>query len=94
LTNRKLRPCLVLSNEMNDNIILCQITSKNIKADDYSIELKKEQTNNGTLRIDSYIQTNMIFTANKFQIVKTICEIDNQIYESVVKNILNTLRKD
>ena len=28
LSKRKLRPCLVISDEMKDDIILCQITSK------------------------------------------------------------------
>ena len=49
LTNRKLRPCLVISEEMEEDIILCQITSKNISKDIYSVELKKNETINGSL---------------------------------------------
>ncbi|MBC8501482.1 MAG: type II toxin-antitoxin system PemK/MazF family toxin [Nanoarchaeota archaeon] len=70
LSSRKLRPCLLISDEIKDDILLCQITSKNIKPDNYTIELKKHKTINGTLQIDSYIRTNMIFTASKEQIVK------------------------
>lgn len=88
LSSRKLRPCLVLSNEMNEDILLCQITSQNIKEDKYSVELKKEHTKNGDLRIDSYIRTNMIFTADKSQIQNKICEVDNEIYEEVVRKII------
>lgn len=87
LSSRKLRPCLVISNEMNDDIILCQITSKDIKKDNYSIELKKNETLKGSLSIDSRIRTNMIFTSDKSQIIKVICTIDDEKYEEVSKKI-------
>jgi len=41
LTNRKLRPSLVLSDEMDEDIILCQITSKYTRKDKFSILLNK-----------------------------------------------------
>ena len=65
LTQRRLRPCLVLSGEMNQDLILCQITSKYSKKDKYSLELKKQETIGGSLNLDSYIRTNMLFTASK-----------------------------
>ena len=65
LSNRKLRPCLVISDEMGEDILLCQITSKKIRKDKYSIEIKENETIDGSLQIDSYIRANMIFTANK-----------------------------
>ena len=40
LVGKKLKPCLILSNEMNEDILLCQITSNQIKKDLYSIPLK------------------------------------------------------
>lgn len=91
LTNRKIRPCLVISNEMNKDIVLCQITSKNIQADNFSLELKKNETINGTLFIDSYIRTNMIFTADKSQIIEKICKINNKKYKEVVKKIIKLI---
>jgi len=85
LSNRKIRPCLVLSNEMREDIILCQITSKNIKSDKYTIELKHNETIEGSLQIDSYIRPNMIFTASKHQIIKKICKIGNKYCDVVEK---------
>ena len=40
LSNRKLRPCLVLSGEMGEDILLCQITSKSIRKDKYTVLVK------------------------------------------------------
>ena len=90
LSNRKLRPCLVISDEMGEDILLCQITSKKIRKDKYSIEIKENETIDGSLQIDSYIRANMIFTANKTQILKKFCRIKDKQYAGVV-NIINTL---
>lgn len=90
LTNRKLRPCLVISDEMNEDILLCQITSQRIRKDRYCVEIRKDETIDGSLRIDSYIRTNMIFTANRKQILKRICRVKDKEYEDVV-DIINDL---
>ena len=73
LTGRKLRPCLVISDEISEDIILCQITSQGIQKDNSSIELNKEETIEGKLANDSYIRANMLFTADKSFIIKKIC---------------------
>ncbi len=93
LSHRKLRPCLVISNEMREDILLCQITSKKIRKDKYSVEIKHSNTIDGSLQIDSYIRTNMIFTANKAQIHKKLCKIKDEQYIEVVNIINNLIRK-
>jgi len=93
LSNRKIRPCLVLSNEINEDVILCQITSKNIISDSYSIELNRDETIEGSLLIDSYIRANMLFTANKFHILKKICCLSNSKYNLVINKILELISK-
>ena len=86
LSSRKLRPCLIISNEMKEDLILCQITSQYNK-DNYSIELKNDETISGTLSIDSYVRCNMIFTANKQMILKKICEIKKETYSKIIMKI-------
>ena len=93
LSNRKIRPCLVISDEMEQDIILCQITSKMTRADQYSIELKKDETLEGTLQIDSLIRTNMLFTASKFQILKRICKVTDTKYREIINKIIKTILK-
>ena len=93
LTNRKLRPCLVLSEEMGEDILLCQITSKKIRKDRFCVEILQNQTIDGSLHIDSYIRANMIFTANRTQILKKICIIKDKQYNEVVNIINNLIRK-
>ncbi len=93
LSNRKLRPCLVISNEMGEDVLLCQITSKRIRKDRYCVEVKKDNTIDGSLKIDSYIRTNMIFTADKTQIKGKICRIRDRHYETVVNKITDLISK-
>ena len=92
LSKRKLRPCLVLSNEMDEDIILCQITSKNTGHDNYSIELKSSESKNGSLMIDSYVRCNMIFTASKNQIKKKICNISRKKYNEIISKIISIIK--
>jgi len=92
LSNSKKRPCLVLSNEMGDDILLCQITSKNSIKDQYVVELNKSELNNGNLMVDSFIRTNMLFTANKSQITNFVCKLNNQIYNQVVDKIIKLIK--
>ncbi len=91
LTSRKIRPCLIISNEMKKDIVLCQITSKNVEADNFVLELKKNETYDGTLSIDSYIRANMIFTADKFQIIGKICKIKDKKYKEVIQKIIEVI---
>ncbi|MFT4297975.1 MAG: type II toxin-antitoxin system PemK/MazF family toxin, partial [Candidatus Woesearchaeota archaeon] len=58
LSKRKIRPCLVISNEFNQDILLCQITSQNIKKDKYSIEIKSSEVIEGELQINSFARCN------------------------------------
>ena len=93
LSDRKLRPCLVLSEEMGEDIILCQITSQRLRKDEYSVELKPADTTEGTIMIDSYIRANMIFTAAKSQIQRKLCKAKDEKYRQVTNTITKIIVK-
>ena len=62
LSTTKKRPAMVLKELKGEDLILCQITSKNTK-DTYSISLSEKEFKTGTLKQDSNIRPNKIFTA-------------------------------
>ncbi|MBI2549581.1 type II toxin-antitoxin system PemK/MazF family toxin [Candidatus Woesearchaeota archaeon] len=93
LSDRKLRPCLVLSEEMSDDIILCQITSQRLRKDEYSVDLKPADTTDGTIMIDSYVRANMIFTAAKAQIRRKLCKVKDDKYKQVTNIITKIIAK-
>lgn len=71
------RPALVLANLKGEDIILCQITSKQSRFDEYAIELLNTDFIEGNLSINSLIRTNKIFTASEKIILKKIGKINN-----------------
>ena len=64
LSDSKRRPALVLADLSGDDIILCQITSQFSK-DSSAILLSETDFSNGTLKADSHIRPNRLFTADK-----------------------------
>lgn len=93
LSNRKLRPCLVLSREMNEDVMLCQITSQSLRKDEYTVELKQADMTQGTLMTDSYIMANMVFTASIMQVHRKICRIKDDKYRQVTDTITKIISK-
>jgi len=84
---------MVLSEEMGDDIMLCQITSQRLRKDEYSVELKPADTTDGTIMIDSYVRANMVFTAAKAQIRRKLCRAKDDKYRQVVTAIMRLIEK-
>ncbi|MEA5138015.1 type II toxin-antitoxin system PemK/MazF family toxin [Arcicella rigui] len=86
LSSSKRRPALVLANLQGDDIILCQITSKNTK-DNYAISLENKDLVSGSLALSSNIRPNRLFTADKSLILYTLGKISITKYREVTKSI-------
>ncbi|MCL2593822.1 MAG: type II toxin-antitoxin system PemK/MazF family toxin [Defluviitaleaceae bacterium] len=61
LSDSKRRPALVLSSLKGNDVILCQITSKNV-CDDMAVKLELNDIENGTLNSVSNVRPNKLFT--------------------------------
>ncbi len=86
LSEHKRRPALITAILKDENLILCQITSK-YHIDNYCIPLSDSDFKNGNIRITSLIKPQKLFTADK-SIVKykigrlkseKIREVENEI---------------
>jgi len=91
LTQSKRRPALVISNLKGNDIILCQITSQNI-FDGYSIYLKDEDFQEGSLKRSSNIRPNRIFTADVQIIQYKIGTLKNEKIEEVINKIIQIIK--
>ena len=89
LSKSKKRSAHVLADLVGDDIILCQITSKNVN-DIYSIPLIKSDFSEGTLNKESNIRPNRLFTADKRIIIRKIGKIKVEKYHRVTE-IINDL---
>lgn len=88
LSNSKKRPALVLTNLAGYDLILLQITSKNIY-DEYSIKLLNDDFDQGSLMRDSNIRPNKIFTADQDIILYKI----GHLKETKIENVNYDVRK-
>lgn len=90
LSESKRRPTLVLTDLPGDDIILCQITSKNSRDLD-SIFLTEEDFETGSLNRPSYIRPNRIFTADKRIILYKIGHIRSSKFQEVREKLTEIL---
>ncbi len=62
LSTTKKRPALIVATLKGENIILAQITTKQ-RDDEDMLTLKKADFASGILKVDSYIMSSILFTA-------------------------------
>ena len=74
LSSAKKRPALIISDIKGDDFIMLRITSKNVK-DNYAISLMSTDFSSGSLKTDSNIRPNKIFTLDKQLILYKIGHI-------------------
>jgi mRNA interferase MazF len=87
LSASKKRPALVLADLKGNDIILCQITSRDIK-DQYSIFISDNDFETGQLPVSSNIRPNRIFTADKNIIIKKTAKLKGVAIEKTIQKII------
>ena len=90
LTTSKKRPALVLSGLKGDDLILCQITSKEVN-DLYAILLEEVDFEQGSLKQISNIRPNKIFTADKNIILYRVGHLTTIKMDKVIHRIIEIL---
>jgi mRNA interferase MazF len=87
LTANKKRPALVVASLTGDDAILCQITSKTV-GDSYAVPLSNADFKLGTLRQDSNIRPNRLFTADSNIILYRAGVLTPEKIKEVVEKII------
>jgi len=90
LSAAKRRPALVLSELAGQDVILCQITSKDI-SDDYGVTLSEGDYTEGNLNQVSNIRPNRLFTADSGLILYKAGQITGGKYRQVVEKIVEII---
>ena len=92
LSSSKKRPALIIATLEGDDILLCQISSKQ-RYDKYVIDLKDLDFKLGKLNLDSYIRPNRIFTADKSIILYKIGLIKEKKVNEIIESVIKILRQ-
>ena len=92
LSDTKRRPALVLADFPGDDILLCQITSKQSAQAAYAVELNADKFTSGLLPCSSFIRTNRIFTGDKNIIIRKAGHVSPETMNIVVDRIISYLK--
>jgi len=92
LSASKRRPALVLVDLPGDDLILCQITSQNVR-DNMAIAFDTTDLINGTLNVPSNIRPNRIFTADEHIVLYSIGTLKVDKLNDVITDITTMLKK-
>ena len=91
LSGAKPRPALVLCPLAGDDVVMCQITARQIP-DGYSVPLKTSDFVSGRLRQDSAIRVNHLFTADSNTFTYCAGAISPSKTTEVIEKIVAMLR--
>jgi len=92
LSSSKRRPALVVTQlSGDDDVILCQITTPH-RADGYSILLSTADFASGSLKHDSTIRPNRLFTADSNIIAYCAGKLSQEKVREVVEKIVQIIR--
>lgn len=90
LSDLKLRPCLVIGLAEFDDVLLCQITSKNYGSK-HPIYLTNKDFSSGSIAVDSFIRPDKIATLDKsliFEQLGVLKKAKLQEVKKVLKKVL------
>jgi mRNA interferase MazF len=90
LSQSKRRPALVLATLEGDDLILCQITSKNV-SDSYAVPVDDNDFLSGRLRHSSNIRPNRLFTADTHIILYRAGNIKKTKLDQVINKVLEII---
>ncbi|WP_167848892.1 type II toxin-antitoxin system PemK/MazF family toxin [Methanolobus halotolerans] len=91
-SGKKLRPTLVLTDPIQNDVILCQVTTKKPQ-DNYAVTLTSADMEYGPIKYPSWIRINKIFTLETKFIEFSIGKI-NQSKQHEVSSVLAKLFKN
>lgn len=92
LSQAKRRPALVVSKLEGDDVILCQITSQSIK-DNYAIPLDDKDFETGSLKQQSNIRPNRIFTADSHIVLYKVGNLTKEKLNEILEKLVEIIRK-
>lgn len=91
LSSAKKRPALVITSLDGDDVILCQITSRNIR-DRYAVAISDNDFSSGSLHQDSNIRPNRLFTADIRIIQYKAGHLNDETTGRIVDRIIEILQ--
>lgn len=91
LSKSKRRPAFVIKDLVGNDLMLAQITSKFV-FDSYSIRVIDADFEDGSLKQDSFVRPNRLFTADQKIILYKIGKLNKPKIEQIVNKIIEIIK--
>jgi len=92
LSSAKKRPALVLATPDGDDVILCQITSR-LVSDRYAVLIKEGDFSSGSLRQESNVRPNRIFTADTRIVQYVAGHLNDDPVTAIVRRVIEIFQE-
>ncbi len=92
LTSSMKRPALIVATLPDDDLVVCQITTKR-RDDPFQIELTDKDFTTGKLKINSFIRTSKLLSIRKSIVLYKIGSVKSNIINDAVNKIIGIFRK-
>jgi len=93
LSSSRKRPAVVVANLTGDDYILAQITSVEVRKDEYAITLEVKDFRQGRLPVSSLIRPNKLFTADKSIISTKVGTLKDEKIKEVQERLVNIFKR-
>jgi mRNA interferase MazF len=87
----KRRPSLVIKVPKGDDLIVCQITGKSYEKS-AEISIKKEDFYDGSLKVESYLRLDKIFSIEKSLIKYKIGSLKKEKFNEILEKVCSFLK--
>ena len=91
LSHAKRRPAFVVAHLRGNDLILCQITSKDVK-DECAVKIKETDFTQGALKTESNIRPNRLFTADQSIVLYKTGRLKAEKINQVIEKIVHIIR--
>lgn len=93
LSSAKRRPAVIIADIKGNDYIMLQITSQNVK-DSYAVSLLSSDFASGTLKTDSNIRPNKIFTLDRQLILYKVGHLTEQKLNECIDSVCDIIRNE
>ena len=87
LSNQKLRPAVIVAKADFNDLIFCQITSKD-RSENGALKLTPDSFKKGSLNLLSYARPDKLFTGDSSLIVSSYGKLDNTVRKALRTSII------
>ncbi|NMB79585.1 MAG: type II toxin-antitoxin system PemK/MazF family toxin [Methanomicrobiales archaeon] len=91
MSDTKRRPAVVLSSPMRDDVILCQVTSRN-NSDSFAVPVSPDDFVTGSIRDPSLVRPNKLFTFDTSLVLYTLGHLHPEKIEAITAMAVRALQ--